>query len=282
MKISDYPSPNYNKNRFGFIPMMIVNHITGGSNVNSALNWFQNLDSEVSAHFVIDTNGDIYQCVDMSNTAWANGTTTDPNSKLYWGNSDNLIVKQNKSNANFYSISIEHVNVSGGKLTDAQLKSSIELHKYIINWVRTTYGYEISIDRTHICGHADIAPLARPGYSCPGKDFPFGTILDALKGEDAMEKHISFDTSEVVIKKGSNYAALCIPRTLPNKEYYSGPYEIRTDNADVASIQSVQRKYTARSGQTGDLYYIYAHKPGNCLIIANLAGKSSSFEVIVV
>lgn len=282
MKIIDYPSPNYNESRFDFTPIMIVNHITGGSNVYSALNWFKNPGSEVSAHFVIDTNGDIYQCVDMNKTAWANGTTTDPNSKLYWGKSINPIVRQNKSNANFYSISIEHVNVSGGKLTEAQLKSSIELHKRIIKWVRSTYGYEIPIDRDHICGHADIAPLARPGCSCPGKEFPFDEILDVLKGEDTMEKHISFDTSEVVIKKGSNYAALCIPRTLPDKEYYSGPYDIRTDNANVASIQSVQRKYTARSGQTGDLYYIYAHKPGHCLIIANLAGKSSSFEVVVV
>ena len=120
-------SPNYESRR-GIIPCLIVNHITGGDRASSALNWFANPQSQTSSNYIVDTNGDIYECVPLQYAAWANGTTTVSTSKVYYGNAVNPVVKQRGGNANLYSVSIEHVNEWGGNLTEKQLAATIELH----------------------------------------------------------------------------------------------------------------------------------------------------------
>lgn len=50
-------------------------HYTAGGAVGGTVKWFQNPDSNVSAHFVIGRHGEIVQCVKMSKAAWHTGTT---------------------------------------------------------------------------------------------------------------------------------------------------------------------------------------------------------------
>lgn len=73
MNITQQVSPNRNTGRQGQKPDFIVCHITGGS-FTSALNTIMNRNNQVSYHFVVSGQGEIVQAVDITDTAWANGT----------------------------------------------------------------------------------------------------------------------------------------------------------------------------------------------------------------
>lgn len=195
-------SPNQSS-RNGYKPDMIVNHITAGETASSALNWFANPEVEVSAHFVIDKDGSIYECVPIECCAWANGTSTTSKDARYYGKSSLTLVRNRKTNTNYYTISIEHVNAGGGKLTEPQLTASIQLHKYIIAEVKRLYGVTIPVDREHIVGHSEVTPQWKP--NCPGKEFPYQTILNGIKGNDSVV--MSDTTCDIQIKRGSFYTA---------------------------------------------------------------------------
>jgi hypothetical protein len=118
----------------------IVLHCTEGA-LASALAEFQKTDSrQVSAHYVIDRNGDIYQMVSDSDRS------------------------NHCMGANQNSIGIEHVGSETDSLTAQQAAASAAL----IRWLLEQY----HIPRTNIFGH-DFAPgYCRPGgTSCPDKLF---------------------------------------------------------------------------------------------------------------
>ena len=118
----------------------IVLHCTEGS-LASTLAEFQKSDGrQVSAHYVIDRNGDIYQMVNDSDRS------------------------NHCMGANQNSIGIEHVGSETDPLTAPQAAASAAL----IRWLLQQY----EIPRTNIFGH-DFAPgYCRPGgTSCPDKLF---------------------------------------------------------------------------------------------------------------
>lgn len=86
-----FHSPN---NSHFLEPVYAVIHYTAGGSLSSAANWFMCSDSQVSAHFIIDRNGDIAQCVALDKCAWHAGKST-------W---------KELSNLNQFSIGIELVN----------------------------------------------------------------------------------------------------------------------------------------------------------------------------
>jgi len=121
----------------------IVLHCTEGS-LASAVAEFQKADGrQVSAHYVIDRNGDIYQMVSDSDRS------------------------NHCMGANQNSIGIEHVAGETDPLTAPQAAASAAL----IRWLLQQY----HIPRTNIFGH-DFAPgYSRPGgTSCP--DRLFGSV----------------------------------------------------------------------------------------------------------
>lgn len=181
-KIIKKSSPN-KMSRNGWKPDMIVSHITEGT-YSGSISWLCNPESKASAHFVISKNGEITQLVDIKEAAWANGTSTDPTKKNFYGNSSLEIIRNRKTNANYYTISIEHEGFfkdGHGALTPKQLEASIWLHKYIIKQVKEIYGIDIPLDREHIIGHYQVDPLRKP--NCPGYAFQFDSIINALKEE---------------------------------------------------------------------------------------------------
>jgi len=118
----------------------IVLHCTEGS-LASALAEFQKADGrQVSAHYVIDRNGDVYQMVSDSDRS------------------------NHCMGANQNSIGIEHVGSETDPLTAPQAAASAAL----IRWLLQQY----HIPRTNIFGH-DFAPgYSRPGgTSCPDRLF---------------------------------------------------------------------------------------------------------------
>lgn len=164
-------TPNYTPGRSGRVPQAIVNHITAGL-YPGTLTWMQNPAAKASAHYLILQNGRILQLVKDEDTAWANGIVNRPNWSLYDG-----------TNPNRYTLSIEHENLSGGSLTEAQYQASLWLHKRLIE------RWKIPITRDNIIGHNRIDSINRPND--PGPYFPWDRLFaDLLKwqgGEQVAE-----------------------------------------------------------------------------------------------
>jgi N-acetyl-anhydromuramyl-L-alanine amidase AmpD len=186
-KIKKIYTPNQ-MDRKDWIPDIIVSHITEGGYLG-AIDWLTHKISQASSHFVVSQKGEITQLVDIREAAWINGTRTDPSEKNYYGNSSLKIVRDRKTNANYYSIGIEHegyYHKAKGKLTYEQLEATIWLHHYIVKEVKRIYGTDIILDREHIAGHCQVDPLRKP--NCPGEAFQFEEVLEKLKGAVAMGK----------------------------------------------------------------------------------------------
>jgi N-acetyl-anhydromuramyl-L-alanine amidase AmpD len=129
-------SPNHSS-RNGAPITMVVLHCTEAS-LASTLETFQDGDPngrQVSAHYVVDRNGDIYQMVSDSDRA------------------------NHCKGANQTSIGIEHVGSPTQTLADAQSSASADL----VRWLLEQYG----IPRNRVFGH-DFAPgYSGGGTSCP-------------------------------------------------------------------------------------------------------------------
>jgi len=190
MTIQQRPSPNITKGRLGWIPDIIVCHITEGA-FGGAVSWITNPISRVSYHFVVAKDGRIVQAVPITDTAWANGTT---NSNDTRDNRHSRLqaVRDRRTNANAYTISIGHEGHSGqtnGNLTLEQLNATVDLINHIKAEVRRIYGIEIPNE--NIVGHSDITPHWRP--NCPGQGFPFDEIIDRLGKESAKVSNKNFN-----------------------------------------------------------------------------------------
>ena len=138
-------SPNYSS-RDGANIDLIVLHCTTAATVEGTINWFLNRKSRVSAHYVVDKNGDIYQMVRDERAAW------------------------HAKAANSRSIGIEHVGTATDRLTDAQSKASAQL----VRWLAAQYG----IPAANVLGHR-FAPCNEGTTDCPNQLFG-DTTADAV------------------------------------------------------------------------------------------------------
>ena len=129
-------SPNHSSRAGADIDTVVVHYTTAG-NFESTKNHFLDPASQVSAHYIIDKNGDIYQMVKDADKAW------------------------HAAQANRTSIGIEHVAKVGDRLTAAQEKSSVHL----IKWLMTEY----KIPKENIKAHKQSGAT-----SCPGNIFGDG------------------------------------------------------------------------------------------------------------
>ncbi len=209
MTITKKSTVNKFSGRNGWKPDIIVLHTADGT-YDGTVGWMQNSASQVSSHFVVAKDGRITQLVDIKDGAWCNGTSTDPTKNTHYGKASLAAVRERKTNANYYTVSIEHEGLwkdTKGKLTDAQLASTITLIKYIIAEVKAQFGVDIPIDREHIVGHYQISPVTRP--NCPGAQMQWDAIISALKvGEqgDTVDYHTLY--SDLLAKHNGMLAGL--------------------------------------------------------------------------
>jgi len=131
------PSPNYSS-RNGTCIDMIVLHCTTSASVEGTISWFLDRNSQVSAHYIVDINGDIYQMVHDEFSAW------------------------HAKASNPRSIGIEHVGTANGRLTDAQSIASAQL----VRWATSAYGISVA----NVLGHR-FAPGNEGTTECPGQLF---------------------------------------------------------------------------------------------------------------
>jgi N-acetyl-anhydromuramyl-L-alanine amidase AmpD len=131
----------------------IVLHITDGPTAAGAIATFKAsvAPHRVSAHFVIDRDGTVYQLLDIRETAW------------------------HASQANAHSVGIEHAAVPG-KLpaTDQQYSASAALVAWLCGEMK------ISCDRTHVRTHNEASPRDGHALCCTGALDP-DRVVNAAK-----------------------------------------------------------------------------------------------------
>lgn len=169
-------SINCYKGHNDMIPEYIVCHIC--ADAGKAINLFYDPKTEVSAHYVISKEGIVTQVVSLEDSAWANGTSINEDSDVYYKFSEHEIIKDTPINANYYTISIEHESFDGS-LTEEQFNASINVMKDIMKYIKEKYNYDFKIDDEHIIGHKTVNPIVRP--NCPGIKFPFDRVIKELK-----------------------------------------------------------------------------------------------------
>jgi len=150
MEIIKAFSPNFNE-RLTPIDTLII-HYTDMTSAKGALAWLTNPLSQVSAHYLIDEQGHIYQMVEEDKRAWHAGES-------YW---------QGRTDINSCSIGIELSNSGHSHgyqpFPINQIRSLLKLsQKIITRW---------NIPSSRILGHSDIAPQRKqdPGHLFPWKN----------------------------------------------------------------------------------------------------------------
>jgi N-acetylmuramoyl-L-alanine amidase len=165
MIIEDILPINFQRGREGpFLVDTIVIHVTEGD-ARSVRAWFHDPAAQVSAHYMVQKNGDVVHFVHEYDTAWANGRVVRPTAEL--------VLDRLAANPNWWTISIEHEGDGLHELTDPQRQASLALMRSI-----QSRHSRITFDRKHILGHHEIyAPK-----SCPGA-ISVDRLVDELNSE---------------------------------------------------------------------------------------------------
>ena len=147
-------SPNYSKkSRSKSEIKFVIIHYTGMQSEIESLSKLKNNKSNVSCHYLIDRNGDIYKMIDDAKVAWHAG-------KSKWKNIINL---------NKHSIGIEIQNkghfINYQSFPKKQISSLIILIKSLLK--------KYKIKKNNVLGHSDIAPLRKKD---PGEKFPWNFL----------------------------------------------------------------------------------------------------------
>lgn len=127
----------------GITHKRVVIHVAQGA-AQGTINWFNNPNAQVSAHFLNPKHGPIIQFVDTAQTAW------------------------HCAQFNGESIGIEHEGFTGEHLT-ANQKSNL---RALLEWIRKTHGtpltYTVNPNASGVIGHGKLpeGPLSHP--NCPG------------------------------------------------------------------------------------------------------------------
>ena len=145
--LHNFKSKNFDSRKFKI--QFIILHYTETKNLAKAINLLTSQNRKVSCHFVIDTNGQIYNLVSESKRAWHAGESS-------WKGLQDM---------NSRSIGIEIVNSGEKKL---QRYPKVQINKLIklIHFLEKKF----KIPFYNILGHSDIAPHRKID---PGKHFPW-------------------------------------------------------------------------------------------------------------
>jgi len=149
----DYSSAHFDDRR---LPISIlVMHYTGMRTGQAALEWLCNPQSNVSAHYVVEEDGQIFPLVDEAKRAWHAG-------KGRWGT---------VTDVNSASIGIEIVNPGHEwgyrPFSQAQMAAVLQLSQAIVA--------RHCITPCNVIGHSDLAPTRKQD---PGELFPWQWLAE--------------------------------------------------------------------------------------------------------
>jgi N-acetylmuramoyl-L-alanine amidase len=165
MKVdTSYTSPNFGDRRGCEKPSMIILHYTGMPSAKEALGRLCDPAAEVSAHYVVDEDGTLYQLVDEDKRAWHAGVSA-------WGDITDI---------NSHSIGIEIVNPGHEWGYRPFPPEQIAVVKDLCRDLMQRY----SIAPENVLGHSDVAPGRKQD---PGELFPW----DEFEAEGLAKRPVS-------------------------------------------------------------------------------------------
>ena len=218
MKIFHAPSPNFDERT---LPIsLLILHYTGMETGGAALERMCGPDAKVSAHYMIEEDGQIFQLVKEDKRAWHAGVSE-------W---------QGETNINSNSIGIEIVNGGHDYLNedgslpdfpDVQINAVIALSKDIMK----RHG-----DLT-VLGHSDIAPARKID---PGENFPWQGLAAAGIG---FWPYVQSDDRRVLFEAGSRDRGVAIVQRGLAHIGYSARVTGVMDEHTKLIIEALQRRY---------------------------------------
>ncbi|HEY4028843.1 MAG TPA: N-acetylmuramoyl-L-alanine amidase [Caulobacteraceae bacterium] len=155
MSLIPAPSPNFDQRRGP--PDMVVVHYTGMSTSAEALERLRDPQAKVSAHYMIEEDGRIYELVPEERRAWHAGVS-------FW---------KGEQDVNAVSIGIELVNPGHDFGYPDFPETQIEALIGLLDAIRGRW----TIPNGRILGHSDVAPERKVD---PGEKFPWKRL--ALDG----------------------------------------------------------------------------------------------------
>ena len=155
-------SHNYNSRPYNCNIDMVVIHYTDLFSLSATLDYLSNLEKKVSAHYLIDTDGKIFQLVEEFDRAWHAGVSS-------W---------DGESNINDRSIGIEIQNAGESFFNiygfwPPYTKHQINVLTYLVKQIMSKY----AIGLHRIVGHNHIAPNRKKD---PGPHFNWKAFKNKL------------------------------------------------------------------------------------------------------
>lgn len=218
MKIFQTPSPNFDDRT---LPIsLLILHYTGMETGEIALERMTDAEAKVSAHYMVEEDGRIFQLVDEKKRAWHAGVSE-------W---------QGETNINSNSIGIEivngghdHLNADGSlpDFPDVQINAVIALSKDIIK----RHG------NLTVLGHSDIAPARKID---PGENFPWQGLAAAGLG---YWPDVQTEDRRVLFEKGSRDRGVAIVQRGLAHIGYGARVTGVMDEATGLIVEALQRRY---------------------------------------
>ena len=215
MTIHQHPSPNQGSR---LLPIdMLVLHYTGMQTGPQALERLCDPEWDVSAHYLVEEDGQIFQLVDESRRAHHAGES-------FW---------HGERDINSRSIGIEIVNPGHEwgyrAFPDAQIKALIDLSKQLMARHR--------IPCKLVLGHSDVAPSRKCD---PGELFPWGEL--ASSGIGIAPPNVGEGTDLLVSLQDNNETA-SIAQTLLGDIGYDSPVTGIWAKHDALNMTAFQRHF---------------------------------------
>jgi len=218
LKIIQSPSPNFDERT---LPIsLLILHYTGMVTGEAALERMCEPDAEVSAHYMVEEDGRIFQLVEEDKRAWHAGVSE-------W---------QGETNINSNSMGIEivngghdHPNEDGSlpDFPDVQINAVIALSKDIMK----RHG-ELTV-----LGHSDIAPARKID---PGENFPWQGLAAAGLG---YWPYIQTDDRRILFERGTRDRGVAIVQSGLAHIGYGARVTGVMDEDTKLIIQALQRRY---------------------------------------
>jgi len=173
-----HPSPNFGERRDGLKPTLIVLHYTAMDSAQAALDRLCDPVFEVSAHYLIGSDGALWHMVEEKDRAWHAGAGE-------WCGQNDI---------NSRSIGIELDNAGTHPFAEPQLA--------VLDTLLSGVMARWSIPSAGVIGHSDMAPGRK---SDPGPRFPWQRLeqqrLAAIRSYDAAPTNASKNTFRALARE---------------------------------------------------------------------------------
>lgn len=153
MTFRHHPSPNFGPRKDGDRISLVILHYTGMETAAAALDRLCDPAAEVSAHYLVDTDGEIWSLVDESQRAWHAGLS-------YW---------DGETDINSRSIGIEIQNQGPGLETHPFPRPQMDAVSLLCQDVMLRH----RIGPAGVLGHSDISVGRKVD---PGPEFPWARL----------------------------------------------------------------------------------------------------------